>query len=153
MMDTRRVEILVGAFVMLGIAALIVLALKVSSINQLNGDNTYELNARFANIGGLKVRSPVRMGGVLVGRVSKIGLDEHYMPIVTMAIDSRYKELPIDTSAKINTAGLLGEQYIGLSPGGELDLLQPGDMITETQSALVLEDLISKYLFSDKPAQ
>jgi len=151
-MDTRRVEILVGAFVMLGIAALIVLALKVSSVNQLNGDNTYELNARFANIGGLKVRSPVRMGGVLVGRVSKISLDAQYVPVVTMAIDARYKELPVDTSAKINTAGLLGEQYIALSPGGDVRLLAGDDTVSRTQSALVLEDLIGRLLYGKAQA-
>ena len=151
-MDTRRIEILVGAFVLMGFAALIVLALKVSSINRMAGQSTYELHAQFSNIGGLKVRSPVRMGGVLVGRVSKIALNSNFTPIVTMSIDSTYNQLPLDTSAKINTAGLLGEQYIALSPGGEDDMLQPGEIITETQSAIVLEDLISKYLFADKPA-
>lgn len=151
-MDTRRIEILVGAFVLMGFAALVVLAIKVSSINRMAGASTYELHAQFSNIGGLKVRSPVRMGGVLVGRVSKIALNSNFTPIVTMSIDATYNQLPLDTSAKINTAGLLGEQYIALSPGGEEDMLQPGETITETQSALVLEDLISKYLFADKPA-
>jgi phospholipid/cholesterol/gamma-HCH transport system substrate-binding protein len=151
-MDMRRVEILVGVFVVAGIAAMIALALKISSINRLTGDSTYRVYAKFENIGGLKVRSPVKLGGVVVGRIATIALDQQSMtPVVEMAISDAYKEkLPIDTSAKINTAGLLGEQYIALSLGGEDDVLRDGDSVAETQSALVLEELISKYLFADK---
>ncbi len=151
-MDMRRVEILVGAFVVAGIAALVVLALKISNINRMTNGESYELKARFENIGGLKVRSPVKIGGVVIGRIAAISLDAKSLtPLVTMSLSTDYANLPIDTSAKINTAGLLGEQYIGLSPGGEEDVLKAGDTITDTQSALVLEELISKYLFADKP--
>lgn len=151
-MDMRRVEILVGAFVVAGIAALVVLALKISNINRMTNGESYELKARFENIGGLKVRSPVKIGGVVIGRIAAISLDAKTLtPLVTMSLSTDYANLPIDTSAKINTAGLLGEQYIGLSPGGEDDVLKAGDTITDTQSALVLEELISKYLFADKP--
>jgi len=150
-MDTRRVEILVGLFVMAGIAAMVALALKISSINRLTGDSTYRVYARFENIGGLKVRSPVKIGGVVVGRIATITLDQQSLtPVVEMAISHQYGSLPIDTSAKINTAGLLGEQYVGLSPGGEDDVLRDGDTVNDTQSAIVLEELISKYLFADK---
>lgn len=150
-MDMRRVEILVGVFVVAGIAAMIALALKISSINRLTSDTTYRVYAKFENIGGLKVRSPIKVGGVVVGRVADIKLDQQSLtPVVEMAISGEYTVFPIDTSAKINTAGLLGEQYIALSPGGEEDVLRDGDSVAETQSALVLEELIGKYLFSDK---
>ncbi|HEX4911983.1 MAG TPA: outer membrane lipid asymmetry maintenance protein MlaD [Permianibacter sp.] len=150
-MDMRRVEILVGVFVVAGIAAMIALALKVSSINRLTGDSTYRVYAKFENIGGLKVRSPIKVGGVVVGRVANISLDAQSLtPMVEMAISEEFKSFPIDTSAKINTAGLLGEQYIALSVGGEEDVLRDGDSVAETQSALVLEELIGKYLFADK---
>lgn len=153
-MDMRRVEILVGVFVIAGIAAMIALALKISSINRLTGDSTYRVYAKFENIGGLKVRSPIKVGGVVVGRVASITLDTQSLtPVVEMAISSGYQAFPIDTSAKINTAGLLGEQYIALSVGGEDDVLRDGDSIAETQSALVLEELIGKYLFSDKKTE
>ena len=150
-MDMRRVEILVGVFVIAGIAAMIALALKISSINRLTGDSTYRVYAKFENIGGLKVRSPIKVGGVVVGRVATITLDQQSLtPVVEMAISEQFNAFPIDTSAKINTSGLLGEQYIALSVGGEDDLLRDGDSVTETQSALVLEELIGKYLFADK---
>lgn len=150
-MDMRRVEILVGFFVIAGLAAMVALALKISSINRMTGDSTYRVYAKFENIGGLKVRSPIKVGGVVVGRIATISLDQQSLtPIVEMAISEEFKAFPIDTSAKINTAGLLGEQYIALSPGGEDDVLRDGDSVTETQSALVLEELISKYLFADK---
>lgn len=150
-MDMRRVEILVGVFVIAGIAAMIALALKISSINRLTGDSTYRVYAKFENIGGLKVRSPIKVGGVVVGRVATISLDQQSLtPVVEMAISEQFNAFPIDTSAKINTSGLLGEQYIALSVGGEDDLLRDGDSVTETQSALVLEELIGKYLFADK---
>ena len=152
-MDTRRIELIVGAFVVAGIAALVTLALKVSSLNGLPGDQTYHLKAKFTNIGGLKVRSAVKVGGVLVGRVSDISLEAGTMtPVVEMALNKAYNQFPIDTSAKINTAGLLGEQYIALSVGGEDDVLKDGDKIADTQPAMVLEDLISKFVFGEKPA-
>ncbi|NQD39031.1 outer membrane lipid asymmetry maintenance protein MlaD [Permianibacter sp. IMCC34836] len=150
-MDMRRIEILVGVFVVAGLAAMLALALKISSINRMTGDTTYRVYAKFENIGGLKVRSPVKVGGVVVGRIATIRLDQQSLtPVVEMAISTEYSQFPIDTSAKINTAGLLGEQYIALSPGGEDNILHDGDSVTETQSALVLEELISKYLFADK---
>ncbi len=151
-MDTRRVEILVGLFVVAGIAAMVALALKISSINRLTSDSSYRVYARFENIGGLKVRSPVKLGGVVIGRIATISLDQQSLtPLVEMAISDQYREkLPVDTSAKINTAGLLGEQYIALSIGGEEDVLRDGDSVSDTQSAIVLEELISKYLFADK---
>lgn len=153
-MDTRRVEILVGLFVMAGIAAMVALALKISSINRLTADSSYRVYARFENIGGLKVRSPVKVGGVVIGRIATITLDRQTLtPVVEMAISEQYTGLPIDTSAKINTAGLLGEQYVALSPGGEDDVLRDGDTVSDTQSAIVLEELIGKYLFADKKSE
>jgi len=150
-MDMRRVEIMVGVFVVIGFAAMIALALKISSINRLTADSTYRVYAKFDNIGGLKVRSPIKVSGVVVGRVADISLDQQSLTaVVEMAISVDYRQFPLDTSAKINTAGLLGEQYIALSPGGEDDVIRDGDSLTETQSALVLEELIGKYLFADK---
>ena len=150
-MNTRKAELSVGLFLILGIAALIMLALKVSNINELSNSDSYQLTARFDNIGGLKVRSPVKMGGVLIGRVSKIDLDREYLsPIVTLSIYSQFDNLPTETSAAILTAGLLGEQYIALAPGGDDEVLTDGDVIEDTQSALVLEELIGQFLFSDR---
>lgn len=150
-MDTRKTEIVVGTFVALGIAAMVTLALKVSSLTSLPGDASYHLKAKFDNIGGLKIRSPVKIGGVVIGRVANIELERQTLtPIVDIAINKDYDQLPTDTSAKINTAGLLGEQFISLSVGSDDSVFKDGQTITQTQSAMVLEDLISKYLFSDK---
>jgi len=148
MVRTRTVEIAVGAFMALGLGALFVLAMKVSSIGDLDGGGGYELVARFDNVGGLKVRAPVTMGGVRVGRVVSIEYDmDRYQAVVRMRIDARYDRLPADTSASILTAGLLGEQYVGLEPGGEERYLGDGDEIRLTQSALVLERIIGQFLY------
>ena len=149
MMQSRSVQIWVGLFVIMGMAALLMLAMKVSNIRAFSGEKGYEISAHFENIGGLKVRSPVTMAGVVVGRVSKIDFDkEIYEAVVTMNIDPRYDNLPIDTSASIFTSGLLGEQYVGLEAGGEERYLRDGDSIQLTQSALVLEQLIGQFLVS-----
>lgn len=150
-MEMRRMEMAVGAFVVIAIAAFVVLALKVSNLNASVGAGSYTLKARFENIGGLKVRSPVKVGGVVIGRVATITLDTQTMtPVVEMAIAKNFDQLPVDTSAKINTAGLLGEQYVALSIGGDDAVFKDGETIGDTQPALVLEDLISKYLFGEK---
>jgi len=151
-MMSKKVELMVGFFVALGIAALLMLSLKVAN-NGIsgNGDN-YNLFAKFDNIGGLKVRSPIKVGGVVVGRVSDISLDEEdYTPIVTMAIYQEYNQFSEATSVSILTSGLLGEQYIGLQPGfidESVEMLQPDDYIEDTKPALVLEELIGQFLFS-----
>ncbi|MCP3672894.1 MAG: outer membrane lipid asymmetry maintenance protein MlaD [Gammaproteobacteria bacterium] len=148
-MNTRKTEISVGLFLILGILALVMLAIKVSNISEAGNSDTYQLTAQFDNIGALKVRSPVRMGGVLIGRVSEINLDSEYLtPVITVSIYNTYDNLPTETSASILTAGLLGEQYISLSPGGDEDILVNGDVIEDTQSALVIEELIGQFLFS-----
>jgi phospholipid/cholesterol/gamma-HCH transport system substrate-binding protein len=149
-MNTRKAEISVGLFIIIGIAALAMLALKVSNISESGNSETYQLIAKFDNIGSLKVRSPVRMGGVLIGRVSNIHLDSEYLsPVVTLSIFKLYSNLPTETSASILTAGLLGEQYLSLSPGGDAEFLSHGDEIEDTQSALVIEELIGQFLFND----
>jgi len=149
-MNKRNAEISVGLFLILGIAALAMLALKVSNISETASSDTYQLTAKFDNIGALKIRSPVRMGGVLIGRVSNISLDSEYLsPVVTLSIYNHYNNLPTETSASILTAGLLGEQYLALSPGGDDEVLTEGDEIEDTQSALVIEELIGQFLFSD----
>jgi len=149
-MNTRKAEISVGLFIIIGIAALAMLALKVSNLSESGSSETYQLIAKFDNIGSLKVRSPVRMGGVLIGRVTEISLDSEYLsPVVTLAIFQSYNNLPSETSASILTAGLLGEQYLSLSAGGDEELLTDGDEIENTQSALVIEELIGQFLFND----
>lgn len=149
MVQTRTVEIAVGAFVAAGLGALFVLAMKVSTIGALDVADGYELVARFDNVGGLKVRAPVTVGGVRVGRVVAIDYDmDRYEAVVRLRIDRRYDRLPVDTSASILTAGLLGEQYVGLEPGGEERYLGDGDEIRLTQSALVLEKIIGQFLYS-----
>jgi phospholipid/cholesterol/gamma-HCH transport system substrate-binding protein len=148
-MNTKMVEITVGLFVAAGLAALFMLAMKVSNLNAFSVKDGYSLVARFDNIGGLKVQSPVSASGVRIGRVVAIEYDqEGYEARVRMMIDPRYNRLPTDTSAGIYTSGLLGEQYISLEPGGADDYLEDGDRVTLTQSALVLEQVIGQYLFS-----
>lgn len=151
-MTSKKLELTVGFFVALGIAALLALALKVADSGISGNGTTYELHAKFDNIGGLKVRSPIKIGGVVVGRVSKIALDnDDYTPIVTMEIYSQYNNLSEATSISILTAGLLGEQYLGLEPGfhdESVEILAPGDYIEDTKPALVLEELIGQFLFS-----
>jgi len=150
-MSRRQSEIIIGLFIIIGFAAIAVLALKVSNIAESSERESYDVMARFDNIGGLKERSPVRMGGVLIGRVSDISLDiDSLSPVVTMSIFMEYNQLPTETSASILTAGLLGEQYLSLTPGGDDEVLEDGDEIEDTQSALVIEELIGKFLFNDK---
>lgn len=150
-MVSRKIEILVGSFLLAGIAAILMLALKVAD-SQLGDDNeTYRLFAKFDNIGGLKVRSAIKVGGVVVGRVGDIHLDsEDFTPVVSLDISSNYPSFTDSTSVSILTSGLLGEQYIGLSPGftdEESEVLLPGDHIEDTKSAMVLEDLIGQFLY------
>jgi phospholipid/cholesterol/gamma-HCH transport system substrate-binding protein len=131
-----------------GFAALLVLALKVGNLGAERATQTYRVEVRFDNIGGLKVRGPVRSAGVLVGRVADIHFDnERYQASVTLALDKRYS-FPKDSNASILTSGLLGETYVGLEPGGDDKKLADGDRITLTQSAMVLERLIGQFLFS-----
>lgn len=147
-MTTKTTETLVGLFVLLGMAALLFLALKAANLASFNLDATYPVAARFDNVGGLKVRAPVRSAGVTVGRVTEITLDpKTYQGVVRMDIRQAFV-FPKDSSAKILTSGLLGDQYIGLEPGGDEANLGPGAVITQTQSALVLENLIGQFLFN-----
>jgi len=149
---SKKVELMVGFFVALGIAALLMLSLKVANTGISGGGESYNLLAKFDNIGGLKVRSPIKVGGVVVGRVSDISLDEEdYTPVVTLNIYKEYSNFSEATSVSILTAGLLGEQYIGLQPGfmdDSFEILQAGDYIEDTKPALVLEELIGQFLFS-----
>ena len=144
-MTTRTIETLVGIFVVLGFLALFMLAMKVSNLSGLSRDDGYEITAYFENIGGLKVRSPVTVSGVRVGQVTQIIYNpERFEAQVSMRIGTEFDYLPIDTTASIYTAGLLGEQYIALEPGAEEEVLAKGDTIEFTQSALVLEEIIGK---------
>jgi phospholipid/cholesterol/gamma-HCH transport system substrate-binding protein len=149
-LNNRTVEIGVGLFVALGIAALFMLAMQVSNLGAfVSADDSYVLEAGFENIGGLKVRSPVTVSGVRVGRVAAIDYDtESFEAVVTMRISSSYDNFPEDTSASIFTAGLLGEQYIALEPGGSMENLVNGDRLQLTQSALVMEQIIGQFLYS-----
>ncbi len=127
MHNSRTLELMVGLFVALGMAALLMLSLKVSNLSSLWGSNEYEVSAYFSNVGGLKVKSPVKLGGVKVGSISEINYDDSkYQALVKMKINARYTKIPQDTSAVIYTAGLLGEQYIGLEPGGDEQFLKNG---------------------------
>lgn len=147
-MKRTVLDLWVGLFVAIGIVALMFLALKVGNLSSSHLSETYVLQAKFDNIGGLKVRGPVKSAGVLVGRISDIRFDPAtYEAVVTMEIGGRY-QFPKDTFAAIYTAGLLGEQYIGFDVGGDEKMLQAGDTIKKTQSAVVLEKLISQFLFS-----
>lgn len=146
-MSKTVLDLWVGLFVIAGIAALLFLALKVGSMTAVNTSNSYEVVARFDNIGGLKQRAPVKSAGVVVGRVSNIQFDnETYEAAVTLRLDKRYA-FPKDTSAAIMTSGLLGEQYIGLEAGGDDKMLQDQDRIFLTQSAVVLENLIGHFIY------
>ncbi len=147
-MGKRGTEMLVGFFVLLGMAGLLFLALKAANLGNVGGGDTYSLKANFDNVGGLKVRAPVRTAGVTVGRVTSIELDSKtYQGVVSMEIDRTY-QFPKDSAAKILTAGLLGDQYIGLDPGGDDKTLAAGDVLPQTQSAVVLENLIGQFLSS-----
>ena len=144
-----KVEIASGIFLLLGIAALIWLALRATDFGQGIGEETYRISARFSNIGDLRARAPVKIGGVTVGLVESISLDPvSFEALVNMDIDSRYGEIPDDTGASVLTSGILGDRYIGLEPGGSPEVLQDGDELFITQSAMVLEQLIGKYMFN-----
>jgi phospholipid/cholesterol/gamma-HCH transport system substrate-binding protein len=147
-MQRKSLDFWVGLFVLLGAAALFFLAMKAGNMSSLSFEQTYAVTTKFDNIGGLKPRAPVKSAGVVVGRVGDIKFsDKSFQAIVTLNMDSRYK-FPKDSSAKILTSGLLGEQYIGVEPGGDTNNLAAGDNIKMTQSAIVLENLISQFLFS-----
>ncbi len=147
-MGKKSIETLVGIFVLLGFAGLVFLALKAANLGSFGGGDTYTLTAYFDNIGSLKVRAPVRSAGVLVGRVSAIRLDPKlYQGVVQLEIQHDV-QFPADSSLRILTAGLLGDQYIGVEPGGQQKMWAPGDTIKQTQSAVVLESLISQFLFN-----
>lgn len=148
-MNTRTIEITVGLFVAAGLAALFLLAMKVSNLATYGGGEGYIISASFDNIGGLKVRSPVAASGVRVGQVVGIEYDsEGYEARVTMSIKPQYNKFPVDTAASVLTSGLLGEQFIGLQPGAEEEFLMAGSKIELTQSALVLEQIVGQFLYS-----
>ncbi|TDQ57912.1 phospholipid/cholesterol/gamma-HCH transport system substrate-binding protein [Mesocricetibacter intestinalis] len=154
MRQTIKYEFWVGLFLLLGIAALVFMGLKVADVQGFSETKSYKVYATFDNIGGLKVRAPVKVGGVVVGRVTDISLDEKsYLPQVTLAINEEYHQIPDNSSLSIKTSGLLGEQYIALSIGfddGETPMLKEGSRVADTKSALVLEDLIGQFLYGDK---
>jgi phospholipid/cholesterol/gamma-HCH transport system substrate-binding protein len=148
MMKRKTLDLWVGVFVAAGLGALLFLALKVGNLASFSAAETYLIKANFDNIGGLKIRAPVKSAGVVVGRVEGIAFDaEAYEATVTFSVEKRY-EFPKDTSAKILTSGLLGEQYIGLAAGGDTVKLKGGDRLKITQSAVVLENLISQFMFN-----
>jgi len=150
-MNTRTIEIAVGLFVAAGMAALFMLAMKVSNLATYGCSEGYVISARFDNIGGLKVRSPVSASGVRVGQVVAIEYDsDGYEARVSMSIDPQYDKFPVDTAASIMTSGLLGEQFVGLQPGAEEEFLAAGSEIELTQSALILEQIIGQFLYSMK---
>jgi phospholipid/cholesterol/gamma-HCH transport system substrate-binding protein len=159
-MGSRKIETLVGFFVLLGLAAILFLALKAANLASFGQTDGYRVTAKFDNIGGLKPRAPVRSAGVTVGRVISIGLDpKTFQGLVTMELDKDI-QFPKDSSAKILTAGLLGDQYVGVEPGADEKTLEAGGRIAQTQSAVVLENLIGQLLFdradsagSDKGAE
>ncbi|MEO7954611.1 MAG: outer membrane lipid asymmetry maintenance protein MlaD [Polaromonas sp.] len=147
-MQRSKIDLWVGVFVVIGFASILFLALKSANLLTLNFDTSYKISARFDNIGGLKPRAAVKSAGVVVGRIESIAFDDKaYQASVNLAMDSHYV-FPKDSSLKILTSGLLGEQYIGIEPGGDEKNLAAGDVIKSTQSAVVLENLISQFLFS-----
>jgi phospholipid/cholesterol/gamma-HCH transport system substrate-binding protein len=147
-MQQTKNDVWVGLFVVIGVAALLFLALKSANLLQLSFEPTYRVTARFDNIGGLKPRAAVRSAGVVVGRVESIAFDDQsFQANVVLSLESRYA-FPRDSSLKILTSGLLGEQYIGVEAGGDPDNWAQGAVVTQTQSAVVLENLISQFLFS-----
>ena len=147
-MHRKTIDVWVGLFVLLGLAALMFLALKAGNMSTLSFGKTYAITGKFDNIGGLKPQAPVKSAGVVVGRVGDIKFDDKsYQALVTLDLETGYK-FPKDSSLKILTAGLLGEQYIGIEPGGDTNNLVAGDRISRTQSAAVLEDLINQFIYS-----
>ncbi|MFO1407301.1 MAG: outer membrane lipid asymmetry maintenance protein MlaD [Steroidobacteraceae bacterium] len=148
MRQNRAIDVSTGLFVLLGIAAIVFLVTQISNREFTSQGAGYRVTARFENVGGLKVGAPVKMAGVTVGRVEQIGYDmKVFKAVVTMGIDGRYDQIPDDSDASIYTAGLLGGQYVGLSPGGSETYLKDGSTIEFVQDAIVLENLISKYMF------
>lgn len=148
MMNRLTLDLWVGLFVAIGLASLLFLALKVGNLSGASLGEPYRLEAKFDNIGSLKVRAPVKSAGVVIGRVSEIHFDpDNYVAVVAMDVDSRYK-FPRDTFASIMTSGLLGEQYVGFDVGGDAEMLKGGDVIKKTQSAVVIEKLISQFMFN-----
>ena len=149
MRRTFGLEIGTGLFVLLGIGALFFLAIETTNMNSLNTGSTYAVHAEFSDVGGLKQGAAVSLAGVRIGRVTSITLDPKSLEAeVTMRIEDRFNQIPTDSSASIQTKGLLGDQYIGISPGGSLKSLKNGDTIHFTQSAIVLENLISQFMFN-----
>ena len=147
-MNRSTIDLWVGIFVVMGFVALIFLALRVGNLASFSTGQTYKVEAKFGNIGGLKVRAPVKSAGVVVGRVVDVRFDnESYEAVVLMDIEQGY-QFPRDTTAKILTSGILGEQYVGLEAGGDAKMLAGGDRLRLTQSAVVLENLISQFLFN-----
>jgi phospholipid/cholesterol/gamma-HCH transport system substrate-binding protein len=147
-MNRSTIDLWVGIFVVAGIAALLFLALKAGNLASFSSSRSYQVQAKFANIGGLKVRAPVKSAGVVIGRIAAIRFDtESYEALVSMNIDEQYR-FPRDTTAKILTSGILGEQYVGLEAGGDARMLEAGGTLRLTQSAVVLENLISQFLFN-----
>jgi phospholipid/cholesterol/gamma-HCH transport system substrate-binding protein len=152
-MTREKTDFWVGLFVLLGIIALVFLALRAGNMSSFSFAPTYQVTAHFDNLGGLKVRAPVKSSGVVVGRVATIGFDnQRYQAVVTLDVEQQFK-FPTDSSASILTSGLLGEQYVGLTPGGDEKMLAQGNEIQFTQSAVVLEELISKFLYNSASEQ
>lgn len=155
MRQSIKYEFWVGLFVLLGLAALVFLGLRVANVQGFSSEKTYTLYATFDNIGGLKVRAPIKVGGVVVGRVSDISLDNKtYTPKVALAVNEEFNQIPDTSSLSIKTSGLLGEQYVALNVGfvleGETEMMKEGDTFVDTNSAMVLEDLIGQFLYGDK---
>lgn len=148
MASRRTMELWVGLFALGGLVALATLSFKVGNLSSADVGEAYDVKARFTNIGQLKVKAPVTIGGVLIGRVTAIQMDDSFNALVTLSISKRHNRIPADSSASILTAGLLGEQYIALEPGGDTENLKAGDELLVTQPALVLEKLISQFLYN-----
>ncbi|MBF0217957.1 MAG: outer membrane lipid asymmetry maintenance protein MlaD [Gammaproteobacteria bacterium] len=154
MVNSRTIEVWVGIFITIAAMALFILAMRVSNLSLSGEADGFQVTASFNNISGLKVRSAVTIAGVRIGRVTAIDYDpQDFSALVTMEIEGRYDQLPSDSSASVLTAGLLGEKYIGIQPGGADENLVQGSKITLTQSAIVLEQLISQFIFSKGSAQ
>jgi phospholipid/cholesterol/gamma-HCH transport system substrate-binding protein len=154
MRPNYKVEFASGIFLLLGIAALVWLAMRATDYGQEIGKDTYTISARFTNIGDLRDKAPVKIGGVTVGMVESIVLDPvTFEAVVDMSVASRFNEIPSDTSASVLTSGVLGDRYVGLEPGGAPDMLQDGDELFITQSAVILEQVIGKYMFNTGSAE
>jgi phospholipid/cholesterol/gamma-HCH transport system substrate-binding protein len=150
-MSSPKLEIIVGVFVATGIAAFFMLAINISNMGSYRGAESYQLQARFGNIGGLKVRSPVSAAGVVIGRVTDIQYNmETFEAVVSLSIDNQYNRFPVDSAASVMTSGLLGEQFISLEPGADITFLKDGDVIEITQSAVMFEQLIGEFIYNQK---